>query len=78
MALLDEYTGVWSESEASHLLRRAGFGGSKLDRESLAGQSMADAIDGLVSVSPTDPYLDGPSLGLGVWHGVPFVDLPPV
>jgi hypothetical protein len=76
MALLDAYTGTWAEPEASHLLRRAGFGGSKSDRQALAAMTLDDAVASLVDVAATDPYLDGPALGGGVFHGVPFADLP--
>ncbi len=76
MALLDVYTGAWTESEASHLLRRAGFGGSKADRQALAGMTMTNAVASLVNISPADPYLDGPSAGGGAVHGAPFIDLP--
>jgi len=76
MALLDPYAGAWTESEASHLLRRAGFGGSKADRQSLAAMTMADAVASLVDIVPTDPYLDGPAQGGGSYHGAPSADLP--
>lgn len=76
MALLDPYGGAWTESEASHLLRRAGFGGSKADRQSLAAMTMDDAVSSLVDYSPADPYLDGPTQGGGAVHGAPFIDLP--
>ena len=76
MALLDAYTGAWTESEASHLLRRAGFGGSKSERQALAGMTMTNAVASLVNIAQTDPYLDGPSLGGGAFHGAPFADLP--
>jgi uncharacterized protein (DUF1800 family) len=76
MALLDPYTGSWTESEASHLLRRAGFGGSKADRQSLAALGCTAAVASLTNIAATDPYLDGPSVGLGAVYGAPFVDLP--
>ena len=76
MALLDVYAGAWTEAEASHLLRRAGFGGSKSDRQALAGMTMVNAVASLVNIAQTDPHLDGPSLGGGAYHGAPFADLP--
>ena len=82
MPLLDPYAGSWTESEASHLLRRAGFGGSKADRQAMAAMTMtmtmADAVASLVDIPPADPYLDGPALGGGAFHGAPFADLPNV
>ncbi len=76
MALLDVYTGAWTEAEASHLLRRAGFGGSKANRQALAGMTMANAVASLVNIAQTDPYLDGPAIGGGAYHGAPFANLP--
>ncbi len=78
MALLDQYTGSWTNAEASHLLRRAGFGGSPTDRQALASMTMANAVASLVDFQSTDPYLDGSSQGNGSEHGAPFVDLPTV
>lgn len=76
MALLDTYTGIWGESEASHLLRRAGFGGSKSERQALAAMTLADAVESLVCFDSADPYLDGPSQGNGAVFGAPLIDLP--
>jgi hypothetical protein len=76
MALLDQYTGSWTNAEASHLLRRAGFGGSPSDRQALASMTMANAVASLVDFQSTDPYLDGPSQSNGAEHGAPFIDLP--
>lgn len=76
MALLDAYAGAWTEAEASHLLRRAGFGGSKANRQALAGMTMANAVASLVNIAATDPYLDGPNIGGGAYHGAPFANLP--
>lgn len=78
MALLDTYTGSWGEPEASHLLRRAGFGGSKSERQALAAMTLADAVESLVCFQSTDPYLDGPSQGNGAVFGAPLIDLPTV
>ncbi|MBI2425722.1 MAG: DUF1800 family protein [Candidatus Hydrogenedentes bacterium] len=82
MALLDEYRvgedGAWSDREAAHLLRRAGFGGSIPEREAAVGNGSQEAfraaIAGLVDYLPDDPNLDAPS-GVGVWGG-PFAALP--
>ena len=76
MALLDLYTGSWTNAEASHLLRRAGFGGSASDRQGLAAMTLSDAVASLVDIQSTDPFLDGPTQGNGPVFGAPFVDMP--
>jgi len=76
MALLDEYSGSWTNADASHLLRRTGFGGNATDRASLAAMTLADAVEYLVDFQSTDPYLDGPSALNGAVHGAPLNDLP--
>ena len=76
MALLDPYTDTWDIFDASHLLRRVGFGGNASEREALAQMTLADAVASLVDIQPTDPFLDGPSAGNGPVHGAPLVDLP--
>jgi hypothetical protein len=78
MPLLDAYTGSWDVAEASHLLRRAGFGGSRAEREALAAITISDAVEYLVDFQSTDPYLDGPTQGAGPFFGAPFVDLPTI
>lgn len=76
MALLDEHVGNLTNLEASHLLRRAGFGGSPTDRGNLTGVTAATAVAQLVDIGSTDPYLDQAGTpGTGV-HGAPLADLP--
>ena len=76
MALLDEHVGPLSNSQASHLLRRAGFGGTPAERTSFTGLTAAAAVAQLVDVLPQDPYLDQPGTpGTGT-YGSPFEDLP--
>ncbi|MFP6583246.1 MAG: DUF1800 family protein [Candidatus Hydrogenedentota bacterium] len=76
MPLLDTYTGIWDLATASHLLRRAGFGGSRAERDAVAAITLSNAVEELVNFQSTDPYLDGPTQGTGVFYGAPFVDLP--
>lgn len=84
MALLDEYRvgtdGPWTEREAGHLLRRAGFGGTPEERADAAGAGTQDAlraaVDALVNISALDPYLDqAAGTGTGA-YGDPLADLP--
>lgn len=76
MALLDEYAGALSNAEASHLLRRAAFGGDPAQRSSFTGMTASAAVSSLVNIQPTDPYLDQPGTpGTGT-TGDPFADLP--
>ena len=55
MPLLDTYTGTWDLATASHLLRRAGFGGSRAERDAVAAITLSGAVEELVNFQPTDP-----------------------
>ena len=63
MAVFDEYQvgvdGPWTELEAGHLLRRAGFGGTVEEREAGAGDgsqtAFRAAVDALVDFQAADP-----------------------
>jgi uncharacterized protein (DUF1800 family) len=82
MALMDEYRvgedGPWSDLEAAHLWRRAGFGAIPSELAEAVGdgsqQALYDAVDGLVNFAAEDPNLDAPS-GPGPWGG-PIAGLP--
>jgi len=84
MAMLDEYIvgvdGLWSDEEAGHLWRRAGFGATPAERTAAVGSgdqaALQAAVDTLVDMQPQDPYLDQPSgTGTGI-AGDPLDDLP--
>ncbi|NUM55415.1 MAG: DUF1800 family protein [Candidatus Hydrogenedentes bacterium] len=84
MALLDEYIvgvdGPWSDEEAAHLWRRAGFGATPSERTTAVGAgdqvAFQAAVDALVNTQPQDPYLDQPA-GTGTGAiGDPLADLP--
>lgn len=84
MALLDEYQvgadGPWSDAEAAHLHRRAGFGATPEERLVAVGNgsqtAFRAAVDALVNISAEDPHLDQPAgTGAGV-YGDPIADLP--
>lgn len=76
MALLDPYSGAWGNDEASHLLRRAAFGGTPAQRQALVTAGLHAAVNGLVDVAAEDPYLDQPGTpGTGT-YGAPFAQLP--
>ena len=49
---LSEYRGPWSERHAAHLLRRAGFGGSRDDISTAAGAGMEASVSKLMRFSP--------------------------
>lgn len=84
MALLDKYRvgvdGPWSDREAAHLLRRAGFGGPPEVRAALVGNgsqaAFEAAVDSLVNVVPDDPWLDRPPGMTAGSYGDPLADLP--
>lgn len=84
MGVMDEYQvgtdGLWSEREAAHLYRRAGFGGTPEQRLALVGngsqEALRAAVDQLVNIQADDPYLDGPAVPGGVFPGAPFANLP--
>ncbi len=83
MALLEEYQvgvdGSWSERQAAHLFRRAGFGATPDERISAVGDGSQDAlratIDQLVNFQLTDPHLDQAATGGAPNPGAPFADL---
>ncbi|MBI2421972.1 MAG: DUF1800 family protein [Candidatus Hydrogenedentes bacterium] len=76
MALLDDFVGPLNNADASHLLRRAGFGGTPTERAALTGLTAAAAVAYLVEIQPTDPHLDQPGTpGTGSF-GSPLADLP--
>lgn len=58
MAYFDAYEGPWTENEAAHLMRRAGFGGRPEEINELTQLGMADAVDSLVDYEPVDETLE--------------------
>jgi hypothetical protein len=78
MGVLDQYAGSWTDKEASHLLRRAGFGGAPADRTTLAGMAVDTAVALLVDIGSTDTYLDQAGTAGTGDYGSPFADLPDV
>ena len=58
MALLDPYTGLWTEEEAAHLARRCGFGARPGERASLAAMGMDAAVDSFLDYPLDDAALD--------------------
>lgn len=82
MALFDEYMvgvdGAWSDREAAHLWRRAGFGARPDERAAAVGggdqNAFRVAVDSLVTYQAQDPNLDATSGG-GFWGG-PIAGLP--
>ncbi len=59
---LAPYFGAWNTRSASHLLRRAGFGGSPSDVARLARLSLSAAVDSLVNLPEASQTSDGPDL----------------
>ncbi len=59
-AALSEYRGPWSPRLAAHLLRRAGFGGSREDIDTAAGAGMHAAVSKLTHFG-RDSYPDAPA-----------------
>jgi hypothetical protein len=57
---LGRYTGPWNVRLASHLLRRAGFGGSPSDLARFAALSMPAAVDALVRFPAAAPVAPPP------------------
>jgi len=84
MALFDEYQvgidGPWSEAEAAHLWRRAGFGAGPSEQRDAAGArtqaAFRQAVDTLVLFTPDDPWLDRPAGLTAGGYGAPLADLP--
>lgn len=66
---LEPYTGGWTRAEAAHLARRVLFGASRQDIDLLAGKTMAQAVDLLLTPAPkpTDPiaYVNSGSVKQG-------------
>jgi uncharacterized protein (DUF1800 family) len=52
---LNPYTGIWSEWEALHLLRRAGFGFKKTYVDTLLPMTPATAVDYVMNINTTVP-----------------------
>jgi len=53
---LAPYTGAWTVWQATHLLRRAGFGVKKTDLDAILATTMPNAVDLLLSISaPANP-----------------------
>jgi hypothetical protein len=75
MGVFDQYAGSWTNSEASHLLRRAGFGGAASDRSSIAAMAVDTAVAQLVDIGATDTYLDQAGTAGTGDYGSPFADL---
>jgi hypothetical protein len=84
MALLDEYLvgvdGPWTDCEAAHLYRRAGFGARPDERTAAVGAgdqaAFRAAVDNLVDVFPEDPHLDQAAGSSAGTYGDPFSDFP--
>ncbi|MBX7246497.1 MAG: DUF1800 domain-containing protein [Candidatus Sumerlaeaceae bacterium] len=64
MGFLDPYAGPWTDTEAAHLARRAGFGAAPATRATMVSQGMSAAVDSLVDYSPTDAPLEALVAGL--------------
>lgn len=52
---ISAYTGVWSDWEKLHLLRRTGFGVNKAHLTQLAGKTMSEAVDLVLTADPVMP-----------------------
>lgn len=52
---LDPYTGPWTTNEIVHLLKRTMFGAKKTDVDFFRSMSVSQAVDALLTVSPTAP-----------------------
>jgi uncharacterized protein (DUF1800 family) len=50
---LAPYTGTWTSWEVNHLLRRLSFGTKRSDTSALLAMSVSDAVDSLLTFSPT-------------------------
>ena len=59
------YRGPWTERQAAHLLRRAGFGGSRDDVARLAALGMDRAVDSLLDLSAAAELPAQPDGALG-------------
>lgn len=56
-ASLAPYTGAWTRAESAHLARRTLFGATRAEITMLAGKSMSEAVDTILtpSAKPSDP-----------------------
>ncbi|MDE2571095.1 MAG: DUF1800 domain-containing protein [bacterium] len=63
------YRGVWTERQAGHLLRRAGFGGSQDDVARLVSLGMERAVDSLMDLSAGSGMAQQPEGTLGWGKG---------
>ena len=52
---LNPYTGIWSISQAIHLLRRTGFGHKKADVDTLLNLSLSNAVNLILNVNTAAP-----------------------
>jgi len=81
---LDEYSvgvdGPWSDQEAAHLWRRAGFGALPTERLNAVGAgnqaALRNAVDVLVNFQAKDPHLDRAAGSTPGALGDPLADLP--
>ncbi|HAA16183.1 MAG TPA: hypothetical protein DCE41_32545, partial [Cytophagales bacterium] len=79
---LDEYTGTFGEAEAVHLLKRTLFGVKKSELKSFSSMTLEQAVDALVTESPTPapPVNDYNELNAipdpDVPEGEPWVEAP--
>lgn len=84
MALLDTYNvgtdGPWGNGEATHLARRAGFGGTPDEHASMVSDgsqaAFENAVDALVNFAAEDPALDYSQGIVEPTFGDPISDLP--
>ncbi|NJM80752.1 MAG: DUF1800 domain-containing protein [Flavobacterium sp.] len=52
---LNVYSGVWTDRQAIHLLKRTGFGFRKTDLDTIIGLSMTQAVDLILNIDQTVP-----------------------
>lgn len=57
-------TDVANRSDVSHLLRRAGFGGSLAEINALTGRTREQCVDAIMGFRATDSVPDGPDVGV--------------
>lgn len=55
---------ITNRADASHLLRRAGFGGSATEIAALVGRSRRDCVNAVMGFRSTDPTPSGPDVGV--------------
>jgi len=81
---LNTYTGVWTDAEIRHLLRRTMFGASKKSIDQLQGLSLTDAVNFLIDnpvlpgSSPVNVYQDiyADTLGVPFGESWVYIDVP--